>query len=550
MKSRRLVGGLAALALGGSVLAAAAPALAGSTSTPSFNTEPKPLVEKNSTGDVSAVSLGDAPAPRPEGVSEDAKPASVAKEHLKKYADKFGVSVDDLKVDRSAKLAGGHVVRFNQTIDDVDVFGGQLVTSLNRSDALEFVVGKAAEKVEKTFPDGSDELTGDAIEAAKKVVQKREELDSTKGMQVKAKGKLWYSAKVAGTGDSTELIPVRVAEVTTADKADAINYKVLVNAESGEVELAYNQIRNAINREICDADSAPIDWSDPSTYECGTVMDVTRAEGDDDTGEPAVDDMYQWMHDISVRYASYVNLDVSELLGGKMVATIRACSDDQCPYSNAMWNGYQTVFGENATADDIAGHEFTHGVNQYTNGLEYINESGALDEAIADTWGEIVDLHNGSDDDSEDNAWLIGEGSPGGQMRNMADPTNPGNPDNPAAMPQPDKKSSEYWYTGDQDNGGVHINSGVFNKAAYLLGQEGDVTTEFNGQSVRSIGPAKLAKVTFSLQNMLTSTSTYADVATTMPLACEKYIDAPDSYVTADDCAQVEKAIEATEMAS
>ena len=129
-----------------------------------------------------------------------------------------------------------------------------------------------------------------------------------------------------------------------------------------------------------------------------------------------------------------------------------------------------------ADADDVVGHELTHGVTDYESNLVYIYQSGAISESLSDIWGEFVDLTNGRGNDSIGVRWLSGEDLAGGPARDMQ---------NPPAYNHPDRmKHPLYWRAARaDDNGGVHINSGVGNKAAYLM-TDGDT---FNGITVSGI---------------------------------------------------------------
>ena len=150
--------------------------------------------------------------------------------------------------------------------------------------------------------------------------------------------------------------------------------------------------------------------------------------------------------------------------------------------NNASWNGYEMAYGNGdgstfrALVDlDITAHELTHGVTEYTAGLIYQNASGALNEAVSDIMAAMVDR----------NDWLIGEDSytpatSGDALRYM---------NNPPRGDQPDNYGSRY--TGTGDNGGVHINSGIFNKAAYMMAAGGT----FRNVSVSGIGRGRTERI-------------------------------------------------------
>jgi Zn-dependent metalloprotease len=147
-------------------------------------------------------------------------------------------------------------------------------------------------------------------------------------------------------------------------------------------------------------------------------------------------------------------------------------------YDNAFWNGQQMIYGDGdgqyfqrfTVCLDVVGHELTHGVTQNEAQLVYSGQSGALNESISDVFGSLV--KQWSKNQTADQAdWLIGAGLftsavHGQALRSMA---NPGTAYDDRAIgkdPQPSDMSG-YVDTTD-DNGGVHINSGIPNRAFYL----------------------------------------------------------------------------------
>jgi bacillolysin len=127
---------------------------------------------------------------------------------------------------------------------------------------------------------------------------------------------------------------------------------------------------------------------------------------------------------------------------------------------NAFWNGEfigygngKDVFRPLAAGLDVAGHEMTHGVIENTANLVYQGQSGALNESMADVFAVLIDRQDGDFVLGED---IMKNGKP--FLRSLSDP-NKG--DQPAHMNER--------YTGTEDNGGVHINSGIPNKAFYLF---------------------------------------------------------------------------------
>jgi Zn-dependent metalloprotease len=170
-------------------------------------------------------------------------------------------------------------------------------------------------------------------------------------------------------------------------------------------------------------------------------------------------------------------------------------------WNNAAWDGEKMIYGDGdgktfislAGALDVIAHEITHAVTQYTANLQYQNEPGALNESMSDIIGVMVD----------DTNWLLGEdvytpNKPGDALRSMSEPTK---------YNQPDHYDDRY--TGYQDNGGVHINSGINNKAAYLIAAGGT----HNGITVNGIGREKTGTIYYrALTSYLTPNSQFIDM--------------------------------------
>ena len=155
--------------------------------------------------------------------------------------------------------------------------------------------------------------------------------------------------------------------------------------------------------------------------------------------------------------------------GGTVTALIHV-GDQGRPMDNAFWNGAFVAFGDGADvfsplagALDVAAHEMTHGVIERTVNLAYRFESGALNESFADVFAAMVDRDD----------WHLGEDIvkarffPSGAMRDMADPNNGGSRGDPFWQPAHMDEFVSLDIT--QDNGGVHINSGIPNRACFLI---------------------------------------------------------------------------------
>lgn len=150
-------------------------------------------------------------------------------------------------------------------------------------------------------------------------------------------------------------------------------------------------------------------------------------------------------------------------------------------YNNAFWNGEQMVFGDGdgeifldfTIPVDVIGHELTHGVTQYTANLTYFGQPGALNESMSDVFGAMIKQYTLGQTSTEAD-WLIGAGllAPrvtGKALRSMKEPGTAYDDDVLGKDPQP-ADMDHYVRTG-RDNGGVHINSGIPNRAFYLVAE-------------------------------------------------------------------------------
>jgi Zn-dependent metalloprotease len=147
-------------------------------------------------------------------------------------------------------------------------------------------------------------------------------------------------------------------------------------------------------------------------------------------------------------------------------------------YDNAFWNGTQLVFGDGdgkvfgrfTRPVDVLGHELTHAVTEHTAGLRYQGQPGALNESVSDVFAACLKqrLLGQSPDEAD---WLIGEGIflPGVHARALRDMAHPGTAyDDPALGTDPQVGTMSDYVGTEDDNGGVHLNSGIPNRAFQL----------------------------------------------------------------------------------
>ena len=196
-------------------------------------------------------------------------------------------------------------------------------------------------------------------------------------------------------------------------------------------------------------------------------------------------------------------------MGGPVRSSINCVEENNTKeWDNATWFRKQMMYGQSkvngelrswALSKDIVAHELTHGVTDFTARLEYLGESGALNESYSDIFGVIV--ANIDQPDVKKWNWLVGEGlfGPDTALRDLKKPENfdqPSHMDDYKKLPK----------TANGDWGGVHTNSGIHNKVAY------NMLTAKDAQGRYLLKPREVAALFYlALTQNLSRTSRFAD---------------------------------------
>lgn len=439
------------------------------------------------------------------------------------YAPAFGIRSIDQELRLSytqARAAGGMHARYQQVYEELPVIVGELVININHNGALLAMGGEISPDLKlNTLPLLN---ATQAEEIALNAISKWYSIDN---------GELWTSEPRLAIYDPKLLKPSMIKpslvwelEVNTLSLLPIREY-ILIDAQSGAINLHFNKIHNAKNRQTYTAGGTD---SLPGILVCDeTDSNCIAGDADARNAHAFTGHTYDF-------YANYHNRDSLDNVGGALISTVHWDDGITCP--NAFWNGVQMAYCDGMAADDVVGHELTHGVTEFESALFYYYQSGAINESLSDIWGEFIDLTNGSGTDTPTTRWLLGEDLPAsiGVLRNMKDPTQ---------LSSPDKMTSPYYFLDSEDNGGVHFNSGINNKAAYLLTDGGT----FNSKTVAALGLNKVAKIYYEAQTqLLTSGSDYADLHAFLNQACQNLIGT--SGITAENCQQVRNAVDAVEM--
>lgn len=211
---------------------------------------------------------------------------------------------------------------------------------------------------------------------------------------------------------------------------------------------------------------------------------VARQEGDSPVTDVAVNEAYDGSGVTYDLYFDVYGRNSIDNNGMRLDSTVHY----QKGYDNAFWNGQQMVYGDGdedlpeaqrlfnrfTAAIDVIGHELTHGVTQFEAGLVYWDQPGALNESMSDVFGSLVKQYQRQETAGDAN-WIIGEGLftsnvNGVGIRSMKAPGTAY--DDPVLGKDPQPAHMDDYVRTIEDNGGVHINSGIPNHAFYVIAVE------------------------------------------------------------------------------
>ncbi len=431
----------------------------------------------------------------------------------------------DLEVTEVERARGGvRVVRMQQEVRGIPVLGAQTVVSVQGDGDIAAVTG---ERLGGPTPDLAPRITPSrardiaVADAAARYGVSPAALRATTPTRV-----IFEPGLFGAPSPERSFLGWRLQ--VTAHDAD-VHDMVIVHADQGYSTFIPLQA-HARERLVCDGGNVR-----GRDVPC-TAGVAERTEGAAATGDTQVDNAYTYLGGVITYFNTVFGRNSYDGLGTAVPATVRGCyaTDATCPLVNAGWRTNHMVLGDGWATDDMVAHEFVHGVTQTTANLYYWYQSGAINESMSDVFGEFSDLTDGVGGDLTANRWRFGEDLATGYIRSLSNPT---------IFGHPDRTGSASYRTTEDDNGGVHRNSGVGNKAASLITDGGT----FNGRSVTGIGQVKAQQIYYrALSTLLRSGSDYQDLRVALGSACQALIG---SYgITAANCTQVDNATLATEM--
>ncbi|TYA53853.1 M4 family metallopeptidase [Formosa maritima] len=381
--------------------------------------------------------------------------------------------------------------------NNVPVFDGQLRFHFNADNQLTAINGNYIPNIKnQTIPSISiSEAKAIAIETVNK-----QELNHSGVSLFAFDANLYLFQK--GLIDNSFGATFLVYEVEVRNDADVREY-MYVNADSGEITEQFTGMAHALDRIVYENSTFNVVWQEGDAFP-GTLSIWQQNE------VMASEHTYNFFNN-AFGYVSYDGADAQ-------MRTINNNPNISCP--NANWNGVTANYCNGTASDDVIAHEWGHAYTEYTSGLIYAYQSGAMNEAFSDIWGETIDLLNNYEDADDDHTlrnacnssdrWRMGEDATafGGAIRDMW---------NPPCNGDPGKLTDWNYYCGEGDGGGVHSNSGIPNHTYALLVDGGT----FNGQTINGIGFTKAAHIFWRAQSeYLTATSDFYSLADALEASC------------------------------
>lgn len=267
--------------------------------------------------------------------------------------------------------------------------------------------------------------------------------------------------RLARNHDSTVREMARLSAVESKhsrmNRSDRIDMKTLAATAAPD---------STVDRKVFDSENT---WEQRKT--------LVRDEGGKVTGDEAVDIIYDYAGVVR-EYFKMLDRNSIDNQGMDIIFNVHFGNN----YMNAFWDGDEMTFGDgdgsifkNFTKSlDVVAHELAHGVTQHTANLDYYGQSGALNEHFSDVFGSAIQQYFNKQDAGQAD-WLVGNEIMGPtlfgeSLRSMKAPGSAYNNNLLGSDPQPSHMRD--YYAGQDDNQGVHINSGIPNRAFYLVSND------------------------------------------------------------------------------
>jgi uncharacterized protein (TIGR03382 family) len=459
------------------------------------------------------------------GVATVAQAESALAAALPKIGAAFGVDAADLAVAKvqRGKLGMTHV-RFAQTKNGLPVVGGELIVHIAADGAIRSVTGSARDAdltaTPSILPSRAADLARASVADGNSTLMADPEL--TYLLTSNGELRLTWSA---------------FASATSLLQID----RVFIDALTGSLVDRHPAVHTARNRIVRDGRGQAIPAALIGAPNLGTeaqapTNDAIALAAFDNTGETY--DCYEELFDRD----SYNDAGADLKSVVHVVFPTNPADPTQTSPNNAAWlalaqfniatmvygDGDGVFMGPTPNGLDVTAHELTHAVTSSTANLTYRDESGALNEGLSDIMAAVCEARR--DGKVSANTWLVGEeiftpGTAGDALRYMADPTADAD-----LYPPELGGSRDYYptrYMGTEDNGGVHLNSGIANLAFQLLVDGGTHPQGATTIRVPGIGIEAAGAIFYdALTTKMTTSTTFAQGRTATEEAAEELFGA------------------------
>lgn len=313
-------------------------------------------------------------------------PTAKADAYLDKYAKAFGSARGQLQRDAATKTAHGTVVDYTQSYKGVPVFGSLLRAHIDDAGNLTSVNGETVPNLDLSvtprFTQAQASERAVAMVKADPTGEKSAKVN-TAGLKAKTTELMVYRTGLVKGEDGTNELAWRI-EVTN-DKN--IRDVVFLDATTNKPLNRYSMIHNALDRAL---------------YEADEDRNLTQvwAEGDELPGT-LNQDQQNLVLSAGEAYWFFKNTFNRDSYDGEGARMNTINNDPAIACPNANWNGATTNYCDGVTSDDVVAHEWGHAYTEYTHGLIYQWQAGALNESYSDVWGETIDLINEREDEGE-----------------------------------------------------------------------------------------------------------------------------------------------------
>ncbi|MGB8956025.1 MAG: M4 family metallopeptidase [Tumebacillaceae bacterium] len=421
---------------------------------------------------------------------KNASDATLVVEENKDLFDLASAADELALTEQSTDELGMAKFKYQQVYKGVPVFANQLIVHADKNGDATSINGYYDPQVKVSGLNTKAKLTADSALTKAKAAAGLSDVKKFEQQETKL--------SILGTEDGKYHL-VYIVTLSTLENNEPAYLDVFVDAHDGSIVQKLNKMHDAaavgtgtgvmgdtksVNTDSYASGYYLRDLTKPMNATGGKIETYTANNGSTLPGTLLTDTDNVWTDRAAVDahvysgavydyYYSKHALNSFDGAGGTIKATVHYGSN----YNNAFWNGTQMVYGDGDGSTfiafsgslDVVGHEITHAVTERSANLVYSYQSGALNESWSDAMGNLIE-------NKADNNWLVGEdiytpGTAGDALRSMSNPAAYGDP---AHMDQYVNTSS--------DNGGVHTNSGIPNKAFYNFVTTPGVTRDDAGK--------------------------------------------------------------------